>query len=237
MQRTDTTTELHRFVDVLGPTARGGRRRWAVSGAVAMAVAVAAVAIGFTLWPAGTGDDRGDGSASDPVSSQSADEEVAQGFVDAYTAGDADQAASYLAPGVQPWDGWRFDVRRDAAWGREYFVQPCRAVSSSSEGTTVGCAFAYHVLHSRELGLGPFTDNAFEVVVADGKVARVSVSYSFSDNGQSQLYEAMGSWISEEHPGDWARMNSQEGVAPADRSRWLSLWKRYSREYADAATQ
>ncbi len=110
MNRTDTQAELQRFRRHVEARPEHDRRRRTVGIAAAATGATAAAAATFTLWSADLGDnDRSDsGPAGDPARRQTAEERVAQGFVDAFTARDADRAASYLAPGAKPWDSWRF---------------------------------------------------------------------------------------------------------------------------------
>ncbi len=116
-------------------------------------------------------------------------------------------------------------------------MQPCQELSTAPVGTTVGCPFDYHVLHSEQLGLGPCTNNIFTVLVADGKVVSVEPLYEFGTNGQLDLFEAIGAWVRENHLGDWASMESADGHTRAEMQRWYPLWKQYSQEYADAMTQ
>ena len=233
MNRTDTQAELRKFHDRAAEEGPGrNRARWAVGGAAAAAV----VAVGVGLLAADLGDDRADsGPAGDPAPAQTAAEQVAQDAVTAFTTGDADRLASLLAPGALP--GWRAAIREDQAWSRTYDVEPCREQGSRSEGTEVGCLFSYHLWHSEELGVGPFENNFFTVVVKDGKVVSAVASYNFANNGQSDLFDAIGAWVRANHPGDWRFMANTEGHTPAEMQSWYQLWEQYSQEYADAQAQ
>ena len=65
----------------------------------------------------------------------------------------------------------------------------------------------------------------------------VDAAYNYPNNGQSELYEAVGAWIRANHPAEWPFLSAAEDLTAAERSRWLRLWEKYSGEYADAMAQ
>jgi hypothetical protein len=232
MNRTDTQEELLRFqADI---ERRSGRsRRWAVGAAAAAGVAAVA---GFALWSADLGDRADSGPAGN---SQTTEEEVAQGFVEAFAAGDEDRVASYLPPGGQlgEMDDWRATIRRDEAWSREYFLGQCVETGTSPDVTTVYCPFDMHVLHSEQLGLGLDTGNRFTVRVGDGRVLSMEGHTTSGNNIEDEVFSAIGEWVEQNHPGKWEFMSSPAAHTPAEMQRWYRMWERYSQEYADAVTQ
>jgi hypothetical protein len=134
-------------------------------------------------------------------------------------------------------DGWRADLRLNNAWSREYFLKPCDVTSTGPAGTTVICPFDVHVLHSEQLGLGPFTDNFFTVRVKDGRVMSAEEFSPSGADSQDQIFSAIGAWVRENHPGEWGFMSRPATHTPAEMQRWKLLWERYSQQYADAMTQ
>ena len=145
MSRTNTHEEHRKFqAEVEGRSRRS--RRWAVGGAAAATVAAVA---GFALWSADTGDRADSGPAG---GSQSA-VEVADSFVAAFAARDADRVASLLDPAagkpglldLPGFDDWRETLRADEAWSREYLFEPCVETGTAQAGTTVGCPFDMNV--------------------------------------------------------------------------------------------
>ena len=232
MNQTNTQTELLEFNAEVESRAKRDRRRWVAGGGLAAAAAVVA---GFALWP-GDGDDDRSGPAGEP--DQQSAEEVADGFVQAVADGDVDKAASYVAAGATPWEGWRADMREEGVGQQDYAViEPCETAFTSDAGTRVSCPFSYYLLRSEELGLEPFGNNEFSILVADGKVVSGEIRQDWFNNGQSDLLEAFGAWVRENHPGDWAVMNSEQDGSPADQGRSDRLWEQYTQEYVEAQTE
>jgi hypothetical protein len=94
-----------------------------------------------------------------------------------------------------------------------------------------------HVLHSDQLGLGPYTGNAFAIVVSDGRVLSAEVNTASGDDSDDQMFLAIGEWVQQNHPGKWEFMSSRATHTPAEMQRWYRLWERYSQAYADATTE
>ena len=237
MSRTNTHMEHERFQDGAGDRTRRDRRRWIAGAAVAAAVVAVA---GFAVWSADPGDERSDSSpAGDPGQSAEA-LAVAQGYADAFAAGDVDRAASYLAPKTA-WEEVRGEMRAEGAtaWRREYFFEPCQAGFTSVTGTRFTCPFSYHVLRSEDLGLGPFGgDTWLSAFVEDGKVTSTQLVLDYGDNGQAELFEAILAWIEQNHPRkvELIEIPSAEAT-PAEERRANQLFDQYVAEYVDAQTQ
>jgi hypothetical protein len=223
MINTDTRAEYDRFEERLADEAPRRRRRAVGGGAfVAAAVTVAAV------WVSGlVTNDPAPGPAQPD---RTAAERVADDFFAAFAAQDADLTASYLASG-SAWPEWRLEMQRASAWHAEYFPEPCQELSTSLAATNVICGFEYHMLGSEELGLGPFRNNAIDLRISDGEVVHVELTVTFDSNGQTALYDTIGAWVRENHPGEWAFMNNTEGYTRAELDRWSRLWDRRIDEY------
>lgn len=224
-----------------GPATRGedappgsGRRRAGVTAAAGGAAVAALVAAGAVFTVMATDDGR-----SAPVSAPTADENVAQDFLSAYTTFDPQNVALHLADeATMPREWWR-DLKRYEAMGVVFLVEPCEVVSGSSAGENMSCPFDFHALGTGELGRTPFGENDFALRVDDGKVESFQATYNTAINGFDRYYDAVGSWIRVNHPGDWAFMDSYENVSSAELPRWLSLWEtrlgQYENRLADYA--
>lgn len=227
MNRTDTQTELLELNATVEERSRRDRRRWAAGGALA---AAAALVVGFSLWP---GDGNDDPQPADEPDQQTA-ERIADGFVEAVAAGDVATAESYVAPGAMPWPGWRKQISEDGVLAPVYLPRPCEAAFTSEAGTRVTCPFDYHLLRSEELGMRPFAGNEFTVMVDGGKVVSADEFRDWFDNGQSILFEELGAWVRQHHPGDWAAMNIPGDGTLAEQRRAARLWEQHTQEYVDA---
>lgn len=233
MQVADTRGELVRFQQRVD-TFSGGRSRATVA-AMAAAVAAAAAILLALLVP-GPLPGRDDSLPADSRVTQTADERVAQDFVEALGAYDADLAASLLAEDARvpyPIPDW---LRRGRALRKEFFFDPCRQTSSSGYGTHIGCPFAYHAFGSEQLGRGPFGDNIVSLVVTDGEVRAVEAIFNFELSGEGELYEKFGSWVRAHHPDDWAFLKDETPSVGEER-RWVRLWQLRIEQFVDSATR
>jgi hypothetical protein len=206
------------------PPAETRPRRTGVTAAVIAAVAaVVAVVLVAAAMLAGIGGD--DGPAT-PGQAPTTDEQVAQDFLDAFTSFRPDLVALHLADDASLPEAWWRDLKRYEAMGVVFLVRPCEQVSASSAaGTSIMCTFDYHALGTDEEGRAPFGDNTFALRVDDGKVDHFEVTDSGAINGFDQRYDAFGSWVRTNHPGDWDFMDSDGTVSAEDLPRWLQLWK------------
>lgn len=200
---------------------------------VAVIALVAAAVVGAGMLVATSNDDPPATTTGAPTE----DENVAQDFLTAYAGLHADRAALYLADDASMPRSWGRGLQRDEAWNVVYLVQPCEVVSASSSGTNLTCDFAFHALGTDELTRAPFGENAFALRVDDGEVESFRASYGTDINGFDQYYDAVGSWVRANHPGDWAFMSSFEDVSSADLPRWLRLWDERLAQYEDRVAQ
>lgn len=211
---------------------RSSRRRWVVG---LLAAVVVASAAGFAALATNQDQDPASPTPA-PVqdSAAAADLAAAQGLADAFVAHDADAAASYLAPGVELWEGWRRHFERDAAWSVDAVMEPCVEGPSSTVGTFT-CPFAMDLQGSDEVGSGPFLDNVLSIRVADGEVISADREIPYSTNGVGKHLDAVFTWIEANHPDHVAFLGKDElEVADGRWPAWLDLWKRDLADYVAA---
>jgi hypothetical protein len=173
-------------------------------------------------------------------------EEVAMGFLDAYGAFDADQAMRYLtddaiaemsgsAAGANTRDQFRLELALLEAQGYKQTITGCEPPADSS-GIAVRCSYDFHGIRSDEMGLGPFSDNFWELTVRDGKIVSATNTIAFAMNGFSeQVWEPFAEWVATTYPDDVVRMydsGSQTDFRLSEES--IRLWEQRSREYAAA---
>jgi hypothetical protein len=232
MRRTDTSAELDRFHERVGEASGTNARFGLVAAAAAM---TAAAVMAVLVWSTGPAQDE-ESLPADSRAAQTADERVGQDLADAFFAGDTDRVRDRLAAGTSvrgslPSNlGWRDHLRLREALSADHDVQTCQETGTSPSGTTVACPFDYHSFRSEELGLAPFGNNILSMVVTDGEVRGLQVSYNTENNGEAELYKDIGAWVREEHPGEWAFMDQW---VPEDTARWVRLWKLRTAQYAD----
>ena len=234
MTGTDTHTEHERFREQLEMGAdKKPRNRWAVGVALAAAAAVVA---GIGVWAVGDqGADRSLPPTQEPEGPS--DVEIAQGFLEAYADGDVVRAATYLAPGHEPYPDWEMYVERNAVFGFAYRFEQCEALSKSVFGTPVRCPFDLHIAHSEALGEGPFTGNTFTVYVEDGAVTRADDSIPWETNGQFDYVDKVFGWVEHNYPQNSEFLSLDEPDVPkAQWSRWLRMWDRTLDAYLEAKT-
>jgi hypothetical protein len=234
MTGTDTHTEHERFREQLEMGAdKTPRNRWAAGVAVAAAAAVVA---GIGLWGlGGQGGDR-DTPPTGP-SDDLSEAEIAQGFVEAFGEGDVVRAATYLAPGHEPYPDWEMYVERNVAWGMTFLVEPCEAKTETPFGTAVLCPFDVHTAYSGAMGAGPFTGNSFTVYVKDGAVVQADYQMPFATNGMSDYVDEVWGWVARNYPQDWDFLSlEEEDVPKAQWARWLRMWGDALDAYLEAET-
>lgn len=236
MSRTDTSAELERFHNRVEETAGTNTRRGLVAAAAALTAAAVTAA---AMWYSGPGQED-ESMPADSRAAQTAEERVAQDFADAFFAGDTERVNGHLAEGTSlPGDlplnlGWHDYQRLIEAYSTEHDVQTCQETGTSPSGTPVSCPFDYHSLRSEELGMDPFGNNNLSMVVTDGVVRGLGISYNGENNGEEELYQEFGAWVRENHPGEWAFLDRR---VPDDAARWVRLWQLRTAQYADAMTR
>jgi hypothetical protein len=167
-------------------------------------------------------------------------EEVARGFIEAYGAFDADRAMAYLTDGaIAEMSGslkeFRLDISLREAQGIKQTINGCEQWGDPASGISVRCAFDMHALRSDEIGLGPYTDNYWDLTVRDGKIVSATESWAYLTNGFSkEMWEPFADWVSAEHPKDVAVMYTDGDQTSSRRSREsFRLWEKRTREYAE----
>jgi hypothetical protein len=171
-------------------------------------------------------------------------EQVATSFVEAYSAFDADTAATYLAADADFTLDEAHDLaglRASSAWaeatGFKRMFGPCESQASSSSGTWVRCTYDFHGIRSDEIGLGPYSGSWFDLTVLDGKIVSVSDYIPFLTNGfDSEMWGPFADWVAETYPDDVAIMYI-EGRQTMNRmtEESIALWEQRTREYVEVA--
>jgi hypothetical protein len=229
MNQTDTQQELLKFEAEAKEVSRRDRHRRTVGGVAAAAVAAGA---GFALWSVDPGDRADSGPAGQP---QSPTEKVAQRFVESFASGDVGGVRSLLAPGAMA--DWRERLRVNAAWDVQYLFEPCAETGATADGTTVGCLFDLNLLHSEQVGRGPYPNNVFTLVVKEGRVVSAVEHDQSGPGSPDDMYAAVARWIQRNHPDDYQFMTHLDRVRPSQMERFDELWKKYSQDFADSSTE
>jgi hypothetical protein len=235
MTDTNTSSELDKFQrSAGGPAHPDRRRRIAIGAAIVGAAAVTAV----TIWAAGQDSDRSQPDPMDTSHETSPDRAVARAFVAAYADHDIQAASAYVAEGTEPWPDWDTESRRNAAWKVEYLVDGCRGSATSTGAVAFTCPYDLHLLASEEVGLGPYPDSYFQVVVRDGEVTSASSTIPYQTNGVGNHVEEVTRWVRENHPADADfLLKEEQAVTEAEWPRWTRLWHEVLREYVDQASR
>jgi hypothetical protein len=221
----------------LAHTRKRRRVTLAVVASVAAAVVVTVAATGAGGW---LGVDKAVGPAQNPDQAET----VAREFLAAYGSFDADKAITYLTDDAITlrWgtpEQLRLDVAHYRAQGYQETVNECEQVGNSESGVSLVCAFEMHGIRSDEIGLGPYTDNHWNLTVRDGKIDSANQRMAYLSNGFSkQMWEPFAAWVRVEHSGDIAAMYTDESQemqrVTEDSNR---LWELRTAEYVAAVTQ
>jgi hypothetical protein len=168
---------------------------------------------------------------------------VAEAFLDAYGDLDADRALTYLTEDAVAtggghagsWgstEGFRLNVAMNEAQRIEQMLTGCEESGDSAAATTVRCTFDMHAYHSDEIGLGPYTDNYWDLVVRDGKITSALATWAYITNGFSnELWVPFQTWVSSTHPEDFPAMYLGASVLQTEES--VALWRQRIREWAE----
>jgi hypothetical protein len=236
MSKTDTEKQYDALVAGAEPS--GDRRRLAMAAGAAAAAAAVVLALVLAGLPGGS--DRAETRV--PASDRTA-VDIARDFVQASAAYDIAAASQDLASDaqMQVWEDtddvahWRNGMTWGEAVGFTVLPKGCVRVGSYAFGTVARCRFDLHSLGSEHLGIGPFPDNYFDVVVEEGQIVVVDMNVPFETNGHNeQVWEPFVAWLEEEHPNDAAKMimdNPDGSQSAAHSDEVLAMWDRYVDEW------
>ena len=119
------------------------------------------------------------------------------------------------------------------AWHIKQKVTGCEDQGESDGGVTVHCTFDYHAFRSDEVGLGPYTDNYWDLVVRNGKITSVAGAWAYITNGfSSERWEPFQRWVTSAHPEDLQVMYPVGDFGITKES--IRLWDRRLREWVAA---
>jgi hypothetical protein len=224
------------------------RKRRRVTLAVAASVVTAVAVTVAASW-------LGVSKADDPAQNPDQSVRVAREFLEAVGRFDADTAITYLAndatvegdgisAGSDAAEQLRLTFAHDRAEGYQQTIKDCVRVGTSAPGwmvagPSVSCAFDIQVIRSAEIGLDPYTDNAWRVTVRDGKIAWAHQIIPHGTNGfLDQIAVPFRSWMSINHPDDMLTMYTDKH---GSRVRYTEdsnrLWQQRSAEYVAVVKQ
>jgi hypothetical protein len=222
------------------------RRRVTLAVAVSIVTAVAVTVAGGWL---------GVNKAGDPAQNPDQSVRVAREFLEAVGRFDADTAITYLAndatvegdgisAGSDAAEQLRLTFAYDRAQRYKQTIKDCVRVGTSVPGwmvagPSVSCAFDMQAIRSAEIGLDPYTDNAWRLTVRDGKIVWAHQVIPHGTNGfLDQIAVPFGSWMSINHPDDMLTMYTNKhgsGVRYTEDSN--RLWEQRSAEYVAIVKQ
>jgi hypothetical protein len=217
------------------------RRRLAVAVAASVAAAVVVVAGGGWL-DAQRATDPAQNPTQNPAQVQA--EAVAREFLAALDRSDADTAITYLTNNAIEFDfdsleQLRLEFANNRALGRKQTIRDCSKDGNLASRVSVTCTFDLHIFRSDEIGIGPYTNNLWSLIVRDGKIDSVEQTTAQETNGfAEQMLEPFEAWVSQEHPEDVSTMYPDEYVTgrrfTKDGNR---LWEQRIAEYATVVKQ
>ena len=194
------TEEAEMEIPMLQPNKQKPWRRGRLAAVVIAAAAAIAVGIFALVGPA----DEAELSLSGP-GQQAVD--VARRFVGARDAWDAKTVRSLVADdaviddfGVVTPDDYIANTEFERATGWR-FIEPECTVTEEGPPAEVTCSYTMENAWSRALGTGPYTDNTFAFVIADGQIQQVVDHFDISRYAP-ETFEAFTEWLDDKHPGD-----------------------------------
>jgi hypothetical protein len=181
-------------------------------------------------------------SAANPADTDAEAVAVAEGFLEAYGAFDAETAMTYVADDadltglIETSPGGIEGLSMLLSWleasGYEQTITSCEATTLDSGGvSSVTCAFDFHAIRSDEIGRGPFSGSDFGFTVRGGEIATASMTWDI-ETFSPQMWEPFAAWVSTTYPKDAAVMYTDETLSsfrPTERS--VRLWEEHTREY------
>ena len=222
------------------------RRRVTLAVAASVVTAVAVTVAGGWL---------GVNKAGDPAQNPDQSVRVVREFLDAVGRFDADTAISHLTKdasvtgdfivaGSDAAEQLRLTLAHDRAEGYKQTIKDCVQVGISVPGwmvagPSVSCAFDMQSTRSGEIGLDPYTGNAWRLTVRDGKIVWAHQSIPYGTKGYlEQIARPFATWMSINHPDDMLTMyldkKGWEVRYTEDSNR---LWEQRSGEYVAVVKQ
>ena len=202
--------------------------------------ALVVVALAATLSGCASTSTGGSHPVSDTATSSPSipPEQVAAEYVDAYRHFDRARLKSVLGgDALARWATLRKFNRSDQAM--EFTILPggvCSQQSSSGPVASVTCTFDMNGLGSDQLGLGPYTNNDFGIVVRDGKVVMAEMHFAYGHNGfAGQMWEPFTAWLTRHYPKDLPKM-IDSNANPLPDATSMKLWHRHIAEYVAASS-
>lgn len=217
------------------PRSPRGRHRLRLAATVTAFLTVAAAGILISLLT------RGEPVATDPLG-------VAERFVEARTAGDAETLMSLLADDViigTEWPGLPETVAEYASlveleqaigWTRHF--EPCTLVPGGDN--RLRCNYALETDLTRALDLGTFGLNTVMLTVEDGRISFVDDNFAFDANGWAEeVWTPFYEWILANHPDDLETMMTgttliRSRLTPESIDLWATRFAEYA-EYANGS--
>ncbi len=174
----------------------------------------------------------------DPV--DTAAEEVARGYLDAFGAFDVEAATTYLADDADVTgmtegigvDGLPLMTALLKAQGYKQTITSCEATHLNADSTVI-CSFDLHSIRSDEIGRGPFSGSYFRVRVRDGEITDASMQW-WTEEYSPQMWEPFADWVSTTYPEDVRVMYNDTLSSPQLTHRSIRLWGQHTREYVRA---
>jgi hypothetical protein len=171
------------------------------------------------------------------VELRTAAERAAAEFLGAFADFDADAVGSRLATGAstegivtEDVQDYRQAIALYQARGYEQQLGSCQQVAATPTALVVRCPFSYHLLGSRELGVGPFEGSTFGVTVDNESGTISGVVNTWVDSEfMREVGDPFTSWVTATHPEAEATM--WVDGEPATTPESLALWEQYRLEY------
>ncbi|MCP3973655.1 MAG: hypothetical protein GY720_04100 [bacterium] len=198
---------------------------------VAIAAFFVVVAIGVGLFAALN---AGEQAPAAPV-------EIAETFIDVRSPTDAATAVALLAPGAVIEHGIAGDVEGYEAtldWslaiGDRRLAIDCTEAVFTGASAAITCAYDYSNAWSQALGVGPFSGNTFDFVIADGQILELRHTVGILNDYSPQVWEVFTGWLTSNHLSDrltMIRTVSDGTQFPIPTPESIALWDQYTQEF------
>jgi hypothetical protein len=175
---------------------------------------------------------------SPDIAADSTPLEIATAYVEAYAAFDVDTVRSLLSetPEVLPWESyaprdWRADMRYLEATGFQLMFEGCTEQGAEAGAVMVHCVYDAHGLGSDQMGLEPFGNHVFRVVIEDGQVVSSNMGFNFSQFSGAMWFPFQA-WIQENHPEDFSVLYVDESLS-RQTDEAIALWEQRVQDYVE----